>query len=81
MEEPAGPRHGYVVTAFGRSCEAEGLGAGSAGHGLVGAFVTLGLVGRAPSTKGTYRSVLCHDVAARRLPSMSTLLRNGRNGS
>jgi integrase len=65
MEEPTGLRYGYVVAAFGRFCEAEGLGAGRVGHGLVEAFVTLGLPGRAPSTKGTYRSVLRHDVAAK----------------
>ena len=65
MEKAPSLRHSYVLAALGRFCQGQGLGAGPIGHGLVEAFVALGLPGRAPSTRGTYRSVLRRDVAGK----------------
>jgi integrase len=58
-------RHRYVLGALGAFCQDQGLGAAPLGHGLVEAFVALGLPGRAPSTQGTYRSVLRRDLAGK----------------
>jgi integrase len=58
---PGGSAHrpGYVLSGLGRFGREQGLGPSPPlGAEVVEAFVALGLPGRAPSTKGTYRSVL-----------------------
>jgi integrase len=47
-----------VAAVLGRFLAVEGLGEAPVGHVLIEAFVSVGLRGRAPSTRGTYRSVL-----------------------
>lgn len=64
MGDASARRHGYVLAALGRFCSAQGLADAPLGHGLVEAFVTIGMAGRASSTQGTYRSVLRADIAA-----------------
>ena len=51
-------REASIVSSLGRFCEETGLGDHDLGSALVEAFCALGLVGRASSTRGTYRSVL-----------------------
>ena len=52
-------RPGYVLSGLGRFGRDQGLGPNPPlGAEVVEAFVAVGLPGRAPSTKGTYRSVL-----------------------
>jgi integrase len=59
MASASSVRRAKVVDdVLGRFCSAEGLGGPGLSHALIEAFVGLGLPGRAPSTKGTYRSVL-----------------------
>ena len=59
MASTSSARRARVVsTVLGRFCAAQGLGEPGLGHVLIEAFVSSGLPGRAPSTKGTYRSVL-----------------------
>jgi len=58
---PGGSEHrpGYVLAVLGRFGSAQGWGPGpQLCPPVVEAFVVAGLPGRAPSTKGTYRSVL-----------------------
>jgi hypothetical protein len=51
-------RERSVLARLEHFCQGEGLGPASLRHEVTAAFVDLGLVGRAPSTRGTYRSVL-----------------------
>jgi integrase len=51
-------RERSVLAGLGRFCHNEGLGSPPLVGEVVEAFVGQGLAGRAPSTKGTYRSVL-----------------------
>jgi integrase len=55
---PAGRRERSVEACFARFCRAEGLDDPAPSHLLIEAFCAKGLTGRAPATKGTYRSVL-----------------------
>ena len=57
-------REHSVLAGLGRFCSSQGLGSPPLLGQVVEAFVGQGLEGRAPSTKGTYRSVLRHLSAA-----------------
>lgn len=56
--EPPGKRDAIVAQRLGCFCSDQGLGAPALSTEVVEAFVSVGLVGRASSTRGTYRSVL-----------------------
>lgn len=52
-------RSHYVGASFARFSQSQGLGdLAPGGHRVIEAYCAMGLVGRASSTKGTYRSVL-----------------------
>jgi len=57
-------REDLVLAGLGRFCSSQGLGSPPLLGELLEAFVAQGLEGRAPSTKGTYRSVLRRLAAA-----------------
>jgi integrase len=58
-------REHSVLAGLERFCTSEGLGSAALVKEVIEAYLVLGLEGRAPSTKGTYHSVLRHVAGAR----------------
>ena len=71
MEARSAQRDGSVSRCLARFCQFQGLAGGLLGAEVAEAFVVVGLAGRAPWTKGTYRSALRRAAGAPR-PARAT---------
>jgi hypothetical protein len=71
MEARPAQRDGSVSRCLARFCQLQGLAAGPLGAEVAEAFVVVGLAGRPPWTKGTYRSALRRAAGAAR-PARAT---------
>jgi integrase len=71
MEARPAQRDGSVSRCLARFCQLQGLAAAPLGAEVAEAFVVVGLAGRTPWTKGTYRSALQRAAGAAR-PARAT---------